>query len=218
MTKLLFPQSKHILASLLKESTLQAYLAPLKEHHSETYHHSVRVGLLCLDIGLELGLGEPGLTSLGYAGLLHDIGKRRIPEGILSKSSPLSSQEKEIMETHPRLGLLELDDKDFEDVRAVVVSHHEFKVDPYPRRGKDRRRGGPNRSGRRGGNALTALMSEIVAVADIFDALSNRRAYKPAMPKDKVEECLREQFTGDERLIEAVLRRHSAQSQEQERE
>ena len=210
MTKLLFPQSKDILASLLKEGSVQGYLDTLKEHHPETYHHSMRVGVLCLDIGLELGLGQPELTLLGYAGLLHDIGKRKIPEGILSKSSVLSSQEKEIMETHPRLGLLELADEGFEVVRAVVVSHHEFKVNPYPRQGKDRRRGRQNQSGRREESALSARMGEIVAIADIYDALSNRRAYKPALPKDKVEEVLREQFTGDERLIESVLQRCKA--------
>jgi putative nucleotidyltransferase with HDIG domain len=208
MAKLLSPQSKDILRSLLKEGAIQQYLNSLKEHHPETYHHSVRVGLLCLDIGLELDLEQPELTLLGYAGLLHDIGKRKIPEAILSKTSPLSPAEREIMKEHPRLGFLELDQAGFEVVGAAVVSHHEFKVAPYPRQGADRRRGRRDGGGRRGESELAPFLGEIVAVADMYDALSNRRAYKPAMPKDKVEEVLREQFTGRESLIESVMQRH----------
>jgi HD-GYP domain-containing protein (c-di-GMP phosphodiesterase class II) len=205
MSKSLQAQSKQLLSSLLKESTIEQYLDRLKAHHLETYQHSIRVGLLCLNMGLELRLTKRELRLLGYAGILHDVGKRRIPKRILSKNSPLDSREKEIMQAHPRLSYLELDDGADQIVRSIVVTHHEFKVDPYPRKGSERRERKRYRAERRSPSDVIAEMGEIVAVADIFDALLSRRAYKPPMRKDKIEEVLREQFTGDQRLIDLIL-------------
>lgn len=213
MTLLLYPQSKKFLASLRKENTIKQYLRSLKEHHQETYQHSIRVGLLCLDIGLELGLTTGELRLLGYAGLLHDIGKRRIPKRILTKASSLNSQEKEVMRAHPRLGFLELDDVEYELVRAIVVTHHEFKVDSYPRQGKERRTGRRNREDRRSPSDLITKMGGIVAVADIFDALGSRRAYKSPMLKVEIKEFLRKQFTGNQRLVNLILKRYDVQNE-----
>ena len=207
MSTPLNPQSKELLGPLLKEDAISKYLSPLREHHLETYQHSIRVGLLCLDMGLELSLAPVELRLLGYAGILHDIGKRRIPKRILSKSASLDPTEQEVMRGHPRLGFLELDNTEYEFVRAVVVTHHEFKINPYPRKGADRRKGSRKRAERRSRSDLIEVLGQIVAVADIFDALASRRAYKPPLPKEEIDEVIRKQFTGDERLVNMVLRR-----------
>jgi HD-GYP domain-containing protein (c-di-GMP phosphodiesterase class II) len=205
MAVLLHPQSHEILSTLLKASGIQQYLTSLKEHHLETYQHSLRVGLLCLDLGLEWHLKPPELNILGVAGLLHDIGKQRIPKEILSKTSSLNDQEKEVMRKHPRLGFLELEGSEYEVARKVVIAHHEFKVNPYPRQGNDRSK--RKRTERRSRRALIDELSQIVCVADIFDALASRRAYKAPMSKEEIEGRLRTQFTGDEHLIEVILQR-----------
>jgi len=175
-----------------------------------TYTHSIRVGLLCLDMGLELCLTTGELRLLGYAGLLHDIGKRRIPARILAKTSSLNAYEKEVMKAHPRLSFLELDDAEYDLVKAVVVAHHEFKVDPYPRQRKERRKRKRYSDERRSPKKLIAKLGGIVAVADIFDALVSRRAYKSSMPKEDIERVLCQQFTGYQRLIKLILQRCDA--------
>ena len=202
-----YPKSKELLGALLKEGAISKYLSLLREHHLETYQHSIRVGLLCLDMGLELNLTPVELRLLGHSGVLHDIGKRRIPKRVLSKSAPLNPTEKEVMRGHPRLSFLELDNTEYEIVRAVVVTHHEFKVNPYPRGGADRRKGRHKRAERRSRSDFVEALGQIVAVADIFDALASRRAYKPPLPKEEIGEVLREQFTGDEHLVKMILRR-----------
>src|SRR5687768_11843330 len=106
-----------VFSALLKERNVKRYLTSLKDHHLETYQHSLRVGKLCLAVGEALQLADDELKLLGLSGLLHDIGKRKIPENILSKKSALNAAEKEIMNGHPRLSFLELSGIENEIVR-----------------------------------------------------------------------------------------------------
>lgn len=193
-----------VFSALLKEKSVKRYLTSLKDHHLETYQHSLRVGKLCLAVGEALDLAGDELKLLGLSGLLHDIGKRKIPENILSKKSALNAAEKEIMSGHPRLSFLELSGAENEIVRQAVVNHHEYKLDPYPRTGKERRVDG-RAGGRRTPSELADIFGQIVSVADIYDALASRRSYKPPLPEELVETELRKQFTGDSRYIDLVL-------------
>jgi HD-GYP domain-containing protein (c-di-GMP phosphodiesterase class II) len=196
--------TKTILRGLLRQEVVSRHLTSLKEHHLETYQHSLRVGSLCLDIGVLLDLAPNELELLGLSGLLHDIGKRRITDDILSKRTPLDAKEKEAMSRHPRLGFLELGEEGNEVVRRVVVTHHEYKLDPYPRKGQERRQD-ERVEGRRMSGELSDTFGQIVAVADIYDALASRRSYKPPLSEVNVEAELRRQFTGDSRYIDLVL-------------
>ena len=193
-----------VFSELLKEKSIKRYLTSLKDHHLETYQHSLRVGKLCLAVGEALALPELELKLLGLSGLLHDIGKRKIPENILSKKSALNAEEKEIMDGHPRLSFLELGGTENEVVRRAVVTHHEYKSDPYPRKGKERRVRG-RAGGRRTPSELADIFGQIVSVADIYDALASRRSYKPSLPEELVETELRKQYTGDKKYLELVL-------------
>ena len=80
----------------------------LKAHHYETYQHSLRVGLLSIDLGYENFDLEEDLKILGSAGLLHDIGKLKVPLSILTKEAELTEEERTILSAHPRWGFLEL--------------------------------------------------------------------------------------------------------------
>lgn len=191
-------------AALLQEEAVDRYLASLKDHHLETYQHSLRVGKLCLAVGEALELSTDELRLLGLSGLLHDIGKRKIPETILSKKSGLNAQEKEIMDGHPRLSFTELSGTENEIVRRAVVTHHEYKLDPYPRKGRERRIGG-RAGGRRTPSELADVFGQIVSVADIYDALASRRSYKPPLPEDLIENELRKHFTGDKKYLDLIL-------------
>jgi HD-GYP domain-containing protein (c-di-GMP phosphodiesterase class II) len=193
-----------LFSAMLKEKSVNRYLTSLKEHHLETYQHSLRVGKLCLAVGTALELATDELKLLGLSGLLHDIGKRKIPASILSKRSALDPEEKEIMKSHPRLSLLELGGAESEIVRRAVVTHHEYKSDPYPRKGKERRADG-RAGGRRMPSELADIFGQIVAVADIYDALASRRSYKPPLPQELVETELRKQFTGDKKYLDLIL-------------
>lgn len=147
------------------------YLNLLANHHQETYFHTLRVCSLSLDLGLENGLQPPLIDYLGYASLLHDIGKTLVPRNLLTKSTGLNSLEQQMMREHVRLGFRVLEKFEPAIVKEIVVGHHEFSNAPYPRNGYDRRKTTryPNRRKRHQASVDRAI--QILAVADMFDAL-----------------------------------------------
>ncbi|MEK6886454.1 MAG: HD domain-containing phosphohydrolase [Nanoarchaeota archaeon] len=204
------PETVNYLDTILKDRGVQRHLDSLKKHHQESYEHSYRVGLLSIDLGFANGLRQLEIVLLGYSGLLHDLGKRFISYDVLNKEGPLTDEEKKVMDGHPRLGFLELKETEHNDVTMILIGHHEFKTNGYPRNGKDRRTIGhiprEQKDRRRTDHRLRNL-AEIVAAADMYDALSSPRAYKPSLPKEKVEEILRKQYLGNPAYIEQVLAR-----------
>ena len=140
-----------------------------------TAGHSQRVTEYSLIIGEEMGLGAGQLETIKYGALLHDIGKIGIKDSVLLKNGPFTPDEREEMNKHPAKTLCILSKfhfpKNLEQVPLVATYHHE-KMD-----GKGYFEG-------LAGNEIP-FGSRIIAVADVFDALTSRRDY-PKYTKDAI--------------------------------
>jgi len=190
-------------AELLASRTELVYcLARLAEYRdNETGRHVIRVGRYSGLLARKLGLDESTAELIEYAAPLHDIGKIGIPDAILLKEGKLTPEEFEIVQRHVALGKRTFEPLSTHEMRAfqshtilgemmvnipsspllamaaqIALTHHErWDGNGYPigLAGED-----------------IPLCGRIVAVADVFDALSNKRPYKPAFPIDKCFEIL----------------------------
>jgi HD-GYP domain-containing protein (c-di-GMP phosphodiesterase class II) len=133
-----------------------------------TRGHSERVAGLARALGLAAGLSDTAAETVAQAGLLHDLGKIGIPEAILRKPTALSPDEWKLMRSHPLTGSQILAPLEFFEDGAVIVRHHHERLDGsgYP----DRLAGGAIPVGAR-----------IVAIADVYDALTSDRPYRGAL-------------------------------------
>lgn len=209
MAVLLNSESEAFFETLLHDEKVQAHLSSLREHHGDTYEHSMRVGVLSVDLGYSEKLSDDDLRLLGRSGVLHDIGKTKIPVELLSKPAALNPQERKLISTHPRIGFLQLSDLD-DRVRRIIVAHHEYKPNPYPRSEKERRQHScfeRSTTDRREVDQHINTLAQMVAAADLYDALTSKRAYKEPLPKEVVERIIREEYKGDEKWAERVLKR-----------
>jgi len=205
MLKVIHKGAQVLFDSILKEKDVHKYLAQLKKHHEESYEHSMRVGFLCINLGYKLSLSEEDIKLLGYAGLFHDIGKLSIPKWILQNKNSLTKKQREILNGHPRLGFLRIKEKKYEDAKRIMIAHHECKLHPYPRHKKERRKEERENYDRREASKKINLLAQVLAVADIYDALSHKRAYKKALTKKKLQQTLEKEFNGNKEYIEYVL-------------
>lgn len=133
-----------------------------------TSGHERRVSDISVAIGRELGLDEQQILGLRVGGLLHDVGKTAIPAEILSKPGKLNPIEYELIKLHPAAGFDVLREVDFPwPVAQIAYQHHErFDGGGYPR-------------GLKGEQIL--LEARITAVADVIEAMSSHRPYRPAL-------------------------------------
>jgi HD-GYP domain-containing protein (c-di-GMP phosphodiesterase class II) len=133
----------------------------------EARAHNLRVARLCVHIGRQMSMSAAELRILARAGLMHDIGKLRIPDTVLAKHAPLSESEWQLMRTHPEMGLTLLDraGQSSREVLAVLYHHERLDGSGYPY-----------------GLKAEAIPVEarIVAVADTYDALTSDRPYRNA--------------------------------------
>ena len=158
-----------LLAEVIKDERLYIELNLMRSHDNYTYVHSVNVALLSSLIGREMGLSGESLRQLVLGALLHDLGKVKIPAAIINKTAALSEEEYAIIRQHPEKGREMLREVTLPDeVLAAVVQHHErWNGKGYP----GRLRGGQ-----------IHLNAQIVAVADVFDAVAADRPYRPSLP------------------------------------
>jgi HD-GYP domain-containing protein (c-di-GMP phosphodiesterase class II) len=160
-----------------------------------TRGHSERVAGWARALGLAAGLSDAAAETVAQAGLLHDLGKIGIPEAILRKPGALSSDEWELMRSHPLTGAQILAPLEFFEDGAVIVRHHHERLDGsgYP----DRLAG-----------AAIPVGARIVAIADVYDALRSRRVYKPALSHSATGQLMTEASNGhfDPALLQAFQR------------
>ncbi|HEX8832606.1 MAG TPA: HD domain-containing phosphohydrolase [Abditibacteriaceae bacterium] len=158
----------------LKEAQLETILrlARAAEHRDDdTGRHTQRVGLLCSLLAQSLGWPEHDVQLLQYAAPLHDVGKIGIPDSILLKPGPFTEAERKIMQRHAKIGSSLLAGGHSEIVRMaerIALTHHErWDGTGYP-------------NGLQG--EQIDLPGRILAIADVFDALTHARPYKQAWP------------------------------------
>jgi len=156
-------------ALILSDKTAIKAMLKVTSHDYYTYTHSVNVSTYALGFGEYLNLSEENLKVLGMAGIMHDVGKRKIPSEIINKNGKLTEEEFDLMKSHPTFGieiLKELGETN-QLLLDVVEQHHE-KIDGsgYPKGLK---------------KDDIHIFAQIMSVADIFDALTTKRSYKDAM-------------------------------------
>lgn len=137
----------------------------IRDYDDLTFVHSLNVALICNTIGKWLDFSKEDLDALTLAGLLHDIGKLLIPNSIISKSGKLTDDEFTTIKTHSTKGYQLLKDMDIDKrIKYAALMHHE-RCDGS---------GYPNGYTRRSIDSF----AKIVAIADVFDAMTSARAYR----------------------------------------
>ncbi|MBU1042303.1 MAG: HD-GYP domain-containing protein [Proteobacteria bacterium] len=167
------PLVQNFIESVFRNEAAAVTLFKLRGFDEYTYTHSINVSILAVILGKHLGLDKTALLKLGLAGMYHDVGKAKIPESILNKPGKLTKDEFQIMKSHPLEGYRIMQgqkDLDPEILRAVVEHHERHDGSGYPRALKSEDIG---------------RFSRIIAVVDVYDALTSRRVYKDAMAPAK---------------------------------
>ena len=178
------------------DSRIVLPLLKLKEFDQYTTTHSLNVAVLSMGLAESLGCRPKEIRAIGVAGLLHDIGKIRIPLEVLTKPGKLNDEERAIMNQHPLDGarVIMQSDEDVGMAATVAYEHHiMLNGGGYPALHYNRE---------------CTMASRLVHVCDVYDALSTTRPYREAWPSEKVLSYLEER-TGtefDPELVGAFIR------------
>ncbi|WP_171070091.1 HD-GYP domain-containing protein [Methylobacterium terricola] len=171
----------HPLMGALREGGVQGWLVLVHAHKSQdVVQHSLHVAGLAANFAHHLGLSDRDCVTLVRAGLLHDIGKARIPRAILDKPGALTAAEMALMRTHAAIGheiLLESGMRD--PIVLAVARHHHEMLD------------GSGYPDRRAGGAIRELV-RLTTVCDIYAALTELRPYRTWMTRADALAILRE--------------------------
>ncbi len=180
------------------ESLIGVMAATIDARHPITTGHSERIAKYAVEIGKEYGLSDDRLEVLKYAAILHDYGKIIVPDHLLRKTSALTPEEFELMKMHPIVTFNILSKVRFpehlKDVPYVAAFHHErVNGQGYPYGKKE--------------NEIP-VEAKILAVADVFDAITSEREYHKAYSYEKgKEEILKGSGTRfDPKVVEAFMR------------
>lgn len=170
-------QIGRIVDEILSNRNLMINMIDLKAFDNYTYAHSVNVAVLSIVLGLAAGLNRDALNRLGMAALLHDIGKVFVPLELLNKRTPLKPEEHAVLMSHAERG--------FEYVKShypeipvstyiAILEHHErYDGSGYPMAKP---------------GARTTQFGAILAIADVYDAMTSDRPYRKALPPSEAVE------------------------------
>ena len=168
-------RNPHALISLVRLKTADNY----------TYMHCIAVGALMIGLARRMGQGDDSVRQAGLVGLLHDVGKTRVPLAVLNKPGPLDPQEWAIMKEHSQWGFEILKPLGLDEAIADACLHHHEKVDGsgYP-------------DGLKQGEI--SLLARMASICDVYDAITSDRPYKegwqPAIALQRMAQWAPQQF------------------------
>ena len=173
----------NILCSILKNDILNVkelmdVLIELKNYHKATATHCIRVGIVAGAISLKLGFESKDVTNFIISGLLHDVGKMRIPLEIINKKGKLTTEEFNMIRTHPLHSHNMICNMSCVNPSILdgVLNHHEKKDGSgYPHKLK---------------SDCVSCFAQLVSVADIFDAITSERSYRTRAPANYAALCI----------------------------
>ena len=175
-------------------SAVRALANSIDAKDTYTMGHSERVAKYSIEIGKIMNLSDEDLKNLYIGALLHDIGKIGISEAIINKPDKLTNEEFQQIKTHPSRGAMIIEPAKFlkEKVPLIKYHHERFDGKGYP-------------EGLKGEEI--PLLARIICVADSFDAMTSKRAYRDTMPlefaRKEMIRCSETQF--DPRIVGAFL-------------
>ncbi len=194
----LYDQNQHRLRDLKNAyiGIIEILAKYLESTDRYTKGHSVRVAELSMATAIAMGLPRSQVENIRAAGLLHDIGKIEISGDVLQKAAELSTEERELIDSHPTKGahILASVGSVLKEVAPIVIAHHKYFIDTLDLNNRDIEK--------------IPLGARIVSVADAFDAMTTDRPYRKGMlpwqALEEVEAKMGKQF--DPMVVEAFKR------------
>lgn len=176
------------------DRTVRALMAAVETKDLYTRGHSERVSAASILIARRIGMREDRVSSLGYAGMLHDVGKLGVPTRVLTKSGRLTEAEFKAIQRHPLQGHEIVREIEFLDEAMAGIMHHHERIDGmgYPMG--------------LAGDQIPEF-ARVIAVADAFDSMTTTRSYRGARTVEEaiveLRRCAGTQF--DPPLVEALI-------------
>jgi putative nucleotidyltransferase with HDIG domain len=163
------PVVGQITESILRNQGTLVSLCRIKERDTYTFQHSVSVCTLLVTFCRYMGMGREVIQEAGVGGMLHDIGKMRVPDRILNKPGKLTDDEFAVMKSHVTLGLEILQQTPGISTTVLQISgeHHEkFEGTGYPNKKKAQE---------------ISQLGRMAAIVDVYDAITSNRVYHTGM-------------------------------------
>lgn len=185
---------EQIMAGAVENAGALIGLLRLKKADEATFLHSLAVSALMIAFGRRLGMAEGEVKLLGLGGLVHDLGKMKVPKALLVKTGKLTAAETEAMREHPRKGhaLLSVIPDLPEEVLAICLHHHErYDGTGYP-------------DGLAG--ETIPYVARVAAICDVYEAMTTIRPYKKAWSQaDTIDMMLKSHGHFDVDLLNAFV-------------